>query len=568
MMKIKTKLVLLSSILLLSLIAVGLFGAFALDDADQKSQEITTSWIPGLNLSHETNTALSDLRRVELLHIQEDDPTIKADYDKRLQDGLATVKKNLTAYEKTIYGESDRRLFDDLQKKWTTFEQTTDRLVELSTPETKQEAVTYFEGASRDSYFAVSDSLKKIVSYNNKQAQDAGNSITGATNRAHILLFSIIGLISVLGVVFTFFILRSIFIPLQQLQDKTHELATQGGDLTAQLQVTRHDEIGHIADSMNQFIRNLRQIILQVDGTATHVVSTSQHVAARIGELDQDMHSTSHTIENLSAGMEETAASAEEMNSSAVDMESTIHGIVTSAGENGRLAKDVDRRAQSLQLVATEAKSNATLILSETKTKLEDAMVRAKAVKEISVLSDAILSIAAQTNLLSLNASIEAARAGEVGRGFAVVAEEIRKLAESSRATVEQIQDVSLSVIESVEHLNTASGEMLHFIDTKVVHDYDLFEQASEQYRTDAHVFGNAADHFAEQAGQLQELTTNMLGVIHDVAVTVNDGAQGTQSMSEQMNHSVQAFRDVREQTTASQQQAESLQTVLRQFKI
>lgn len=567
-MKIKTKLVLLSSILLLSLIAVGLFGAFALDDADQKSQEITTSWIPGLNLSHETNTALSDLRRVELLHIQEDDPTIKADYDKRLQDGLATVKKNLTAYEKTIYGESDRRLFDDLQKKWTTFEQTTDRLVELSTPETKQEAVTYFEGASRDSYFAVSDSLKKIVSYNNKQAQDAGNSITDATNRAHILLFSIIGLISVLGVVFTFFILRSIFIPLQQLQDKTYELATQGGDLTAQLQVTRHDEIGHIADSMNQFIRNLRQIILQVDGTATHVVSTSQHVAARIGELDQDMHSTSHTIENLSAGMEETAASAEEMNSSAVDMESTIHGIVTSAGENGRLAKDVDRRAQSLQVVATEAKSNATLILSETKTKLEDAMVRAKAVKEISVLSDAILSIAAQTNLLSLNASIEAARAGEVGRGFAVVAEEIRKLAESSRATVEQIQDVSLSVIESVEHLNTASGEMLHFIDTKVVHDYDLFEQASEQYRTDAHVFGNAADHFAEQAGQLQELTTNMLGVIHDVAVTVNDGAQGTQSMSEQMNHSVQAFRDVREQTTASQQQAESLQTVLRQFKI
>lgn len=567
-MKIKTKLVLLSSILLLSLIAVGLFGAFALNDADQKSQEITTSWIPGLNLSHETNTALSDLRRVELLHIQEDDPTIKADYDKRLQDGLATIEKNLTAYEKTIYGESDRRLFDDLQKKWTTFEQTTDRLVELSTPETKQEAVTYFEGASRDSYFAVSDSLKKIVSYNNKQAQDAGNSITDATNRAHILLFSIIGLISVLGVVFTFFILRSIFIPLQQLQDKTHELATQGGDLTAQLQVTRHDEIGHIADSMNQFIRNLRQIIQQVDGTATHVVSTSQHVAARIGELDQDMHSTSHTIENLSAGMEETAASAEEMNSSAVDMESTIHGIVTSAGENGRLAKDVDRRAQSLQVVATEAKSNATLILSETKTKLEDAMVRAKAVKEISVLSDAILSIAAQTNLLSLNASIEAARAGEVGRGFAVVAEEIRKLAESSRATVEQIQDVSLSVIESVEHLNTASGEMLHFIDTKVVHDYDLFEQASEQYRTDAHVFGNAADHFAEQAGQLQELTTNMLGVIHDVAVTVNDGAQGTQSMSEQMNHSVQAFRDVREQTTASQQQAESLQTVLRQFKI
>ncbi|MCY1689798.1 methyl-accepting chemotaxis protein [Exiguobacterium sp. SL14] len=372
-----------------------------------------------------------------------------------------------------------------------------------------------------------------------------------------------------LGVIFTVLILRSIFGPLRQLQAKTHELATQGGDLTAQLDVVRDDEIGQIAQSMNQFIAHLRTIIVQVDDTATHVVSTSRHVSGRISELDQDMASTSHTIENLSAGMQETVASAEEMNSSAVDMEATIHDIVSGAEANGKRAQEVGGRAESLQVVATEAKQTANQILAETRTRLEDAMARAKAVKEISVLSDAILSIAAQTNLLSLNASIEAARAYEVGRGFAVVADEIRKLAESSRDTVEQIQDVSLSVIDSVEHLNAASGEMLSFIDTKVVKDYDLFEDASIQYRDDAQLFGDATEHFAAQAYvQLQELTANMLGVIHDVAVTVNDGAQGTQSMSEQINHSVQAFRDVHEQTSVSQQQAEALKDVLRQFQV
>lgn len=567
-MKIKTKLVLLSSILLLSLIAVGLFGAFSLNTANQKSKTITSSWIPGLNLSHETNTALSDLRRVQLLHIQEDDPVTKAEYGQRLTDGLATVDTNLAKYNKTIYSASDRTLFDALEKNLQRFKTTTNELLRLSTPETKQEAVTYFEGTSRDSYFAVSDSLKKIVAYNNKQAEKTGNSITESANQAYILLFSIIGLISLLGIIFTFLILRSIFKPLDQLQEKTHELATQGGDLTAQIDVVRHDEIGQIADSMNQFIIHLRSIIVQVDETTTHVVSTSKQVAERIGELDQEMATTSHTIEQLSAGMQETAASAEEMNSSAIDMETTIQTIVTMARNNGKQAQEVDERAHALHVVATDAKSSATHILTETKIRLEEAMNRAKAVKEISVLSDAVLSIAAQTNLLALNASIEAARAGEVGRGFAVVAEEIRKLAEGSRNTVEQIQTVSLSVIDSVEQLNAASGDMLSFIDTKVVHDYDLFEDASIQYRADADVFGSAADTFAEQAAQLQELTANMLGVIHDVAVTVNDGAQGTQSMSEQIGHSVEAFRDVRHQTATSQQQAESLHTVLRQFQV
>ncbi len=139
------------------------------------------------------------------------------------------------------------------------------------------------------------------MKYNNQQLGKNGDAITSAANTAHLMLFTIIGVVGLLGVIFTVLILRSIFGPLRQLQAKTHELATQGGDLTAQLDVVREDEIGQIAKSMNQFIAHLRTIIVQVDDTATHVVSTSRHVSGRISELDQDMASTSHTIENLSA---------------------------------------------------------------------------------------------------------------------------------------------------------------------------------------------------------------------------------------------------------------------------
>lgn len=158
---------------------------------------------------------------------------------------------------------------------------------------------------------------------------------------------------------------------------------------------------------------------------------------------------------------------------------------------------------------------------------LEISMATAKEVDKITNLTDDILSIASQKNLLALNASIEAARAGEAGKRFAVVADEIRALADSSRETANNIQAISNGVIESVNDLSAKAQLIANALTQANQEGRDGFDNVTSTYQSDISSMANSMDEFAESSSQVQQAMDSIKEAIDSINIAVGETAEG-----------------------------------------
>lgn len=372
-----------------------------------------------------------------------------------------------------------------------------------------------------------------------------------------------------IGIGLTILIARNISHPIKEITKYLNVIATGDftGDISKKLLVKR-DEIGSLANSLDKMKSSMREMMKAVADESFTVSEMLTSINNNMNSLNESIEEISSTTEQLSAGTEETAASSEEMNATSLEIEKAIESIAEKAQEGAATVGRVSSMSEEMKTSAISSKQEAMKIYSKAKVNLQNAIEQSKAVEQINELSNTILEITSQTNLLSLNAAIEAARAGESGKGFAVVADEIRKLAESSMTSVSRIQEVTNQVLSVVNDLSSSSMEVMEFIDKKVLNDYEGLVQTSEHYNELSLVINNIVLDFSSTSEELLASIQNMVQAIAQITASSNEEAVGASNIAEKTEVIFDMAENVVNLASKSNEKSEKLIELVQQFKI
>lgn len=303
---------------------------------------------------------------------------------------------------------------------------------------------------------------------------------------------------------------------------------------------SRDDEIGKAANALEYILKTYSEKNRQENENEIR-----DKILNSLDILGSEIKNAIEITDNFAKIMGNTTETSENIAASTLDIAGSVQFITEKTSQRVITAEEIEKRAEELKNRVIESKQKAQMIFDGTKAELEKAIENAKVVEQISILSESIVHITSQTNLLALNASIEAARQGEAGRGFTVVAEEIRKLAEQSKGVVTKIQDFTVQVNDSVNHLADSSNKLLEFMSTDVNNDYISMLEIADKYNQDASFVRSMVSDFDSTSNDLLKSVDNVLHDIDNISQSASDCADNTLVIKEKLEGIYNQFNNV-----------------------
>lgn len=355
---------------------------------------------------------------------------------------------------------------------------------------------------------------------------------------------------------------------LKLVDQKIYDLVHNEGDLTQKLEVTSGDEMELIANNVNALLEHIRLIMLNIAGNSNQLNLSSQNVVKNLMSAEGNITDVSATMEEMSAAMEETSASLNQINDSIIEVYRNIELISEEAGSGKNSSEEIMEKVREIHEKAAQEQRDARIQAKEMAVAVNDKIEKSKAVEEISDLTENIINITEQTNLLSLNASIEAARAGEAGKGFAVVADEIGKLAANSAEIAEQIQGVSKMVIEAVNELAAKAELMISFMDETAMGGYEKLLDTSGSYQSDVEMMNSMMQSFANESDHVRNSVDQIKEAIAAVSIAVEESAQGVTNVTEVSVDLTVGVGDIEKEANSNKDIANQLDAEVNKFKL
>ncbi len=354
--------------------------------------------------------------------------------------------------------------------------------------------------------------------------------------------------------------------PIRRMAKTAKKIA--GGDLTAeQIQIKNRDEVGDLALAFNQMAENLKDLITNVRHNTVQVSGSAAELTASAEQTIQATEQITSSIQEVASGSEAQGKNATESSVAMKTMTKGIQQLAVTTAAVSELAIETNTEAnkgnESLHRVITQMDTiNSSVLESASVVKdLENYSV------EIGNIISLITDIAEQTNLLALNAAIEAARAGDHGRGFAVVANEVKKLAEQSKRSAEQISTLISEIQQNTHHavavMDTGTQEVQ--VGMQVV------KVAEEGFSKIVELTEHVSKQIQEATTVSEEMSSSaeqIYASFDEIATIAQMSSSNLQNVASASEEQLATIEEVAASAATLSNMAEELQTQVSRFKV
>ncbi|MGQ3734400.1 methyl-accepting chemotaxis protein [Bacillus sp. FDAARGOS_1420] len=491
--------------------------------------------------------------------------------EKRMKELISEIDKTrkesdelLKQFETRISSHKEKDLYNAFQSQFKDLRIQMKKAQDLGLTN-NEEAYSYYLKEIEPNMRKTIQSIRELILYNNTAAEQLQKENINSVKNT-IITFVIISFVGIIIIIFIGFIIKNVIKkPIVLLQKDMERVSA--GDLTIRTSYKSENELGRIVQSFNSMLDNLQQLVGQVKVTAKEVIISTENM---LQETKTAAHISNEVVRTTSEVNKEIEGQVTSIQESSTSMEEIATGVQTVAESSAMVAEvavaTIDQANSGSEVIKQSIRqmNSVNEVVEETSKVIDRLVTRTQQIEEAL---DIITNIAEQTNLLALNAAIEAARAGENGKGFAVVAAEVRGLAEKSKTSVNDINNLI---------------RFIHQDTQDTVHVMKKGQQQASGGKEAAHkaelAFSSIMQDINRITSQIQEVsaaTEEMSAGTEEVNASLSIVSETATQVAQETNRTVQSIQAqatlIQEITTKSNEmkkKVENLEMLISQFII